>query len=290
MSGRDYGLSHRTLRLLPRNPPALIGLVILLLMLLVAVTAPLLPLEDPLAQDISQRLRPPFWHAQGTLGHPLGTDQVGRDVLSRIIWGTRLTLPLSLVAATVSATYGSVLGLVAAYAGGWVDSLVMRTADTQLAFPFIVIAIAIIAVASASMPTLAATLSLWGWVNYARVARGDALSAREREYVWAAVVVGCAPSRVLFRHILPNVLSPLIVIWTFTIAQIILLESGLSFLGLGVQPPAPSWGNMLADGRVHISNAWWLGTFPGLAIMLSVLAVNLVGDAVRDILDPRFKS
>ncbi|MBI4278848.1 MAG: ABC transporter permease [Armatimonadetes bacterium] len=286
---RDGG-GRRTLLALVGNPPAMIGLAILAVTLVAAASVPLLPLPDPLEQDITRRLRPPFWGAQGTLNHPLGTDQVGRDVLTRIVWGARLTLPLSLMAATVSAIYGTVLGLVAAYAGGWVDSLIMRTADTQFAFPFIVIAIAIIAVVGTSIPTLAVTLSLWGWVSYARVARGDALATREREYVWAAVAIGAAPPRVLFRHILPNVLSPLIVIWTFTIAQIVLLESGLSFLGLGVQPPAPSWGNMLADGRSHISNAWWLGTFPGVAIMLSVLAVNLVGDAVRDILDPRFKT
>ena len=263
------------LRRLVRRRTALFGLLVVLVVMLAAAAAPLVAPFDPLEQDIGQRLREPGWQdAQGRV-HALGTDHLGRDILSRIIFGSRIALMVGLAAVVISGVLGMIIGLVAGYFGGRMDDFLMRLADVQLAFPFILLAIAVIGVSS--------------WVVYARVVRGEVLSIREREYVHAAVALGSRHWRGLVTHVLPNTFTPWLVVATLDMARVIVIESALSFLGLGVQPPTPTWGGMLADGRVYLSTAWWLATFPGLAILITVLGINLFGDGLRDTLDPRLK-
>jgi ABC-type dipeptide/oligopeptide/nickel transport system permease subunit len=270
-----------------RNWSALAATAVLLLVALSAAFAGLLAPHDPAAQDLANRFRPPLGLAGGSLAYPLGTDGFGRDVLSRLLYGGRVSLVIGFVCSTISAAIGITLGLLAGYLGGKIDAAIMRLADVQLGFPFIVLAIAVIAILGSALPVLVGLLSLAGWVYYGRITRGQALRLRHAEYVEAARVIGAGPARIIGRHVLPNVLSPNLVIWTFAIATLILIESSLSFLGVGVQPPTPSWGNMLSDGRTYVDDAWWLAIFPGLAITVTVLAVNTLGDALRDILDPR---
>jgi peptide/nickel transport system permease protein len=254
-----------------------------------AVFASFISPFDPLAQDIGQRLKEPGWQdAQGRI-HPLGTDHLGRDILSRIIHGSRIALSVGLAAVAISGVLGMAIGLVAGYFGGRVDDFFMRLADIQLAFPFILLAIAVIGVLGPSLPNIIIVIGVSSWVVYARVVRGEVLSIREREFVQAAVALGSRDWRILVRHVLPNAFTPWLVVATLDMARVIVLESALSFLGLGVQPPTPTWGGMLADGRVYLSTAWWLATFPGLAILVTVLGINLLGDGLRDTLDPRLK-
>ncbi len=277
------------LRRLVRRRTALFGLLVVLGVILAAVLAPLFAPFDPLEQDIGQRLREPGWQdAQGRV-HPLGTDHLGRDILSRIVYGSRIALVVGLAAVLVSGILGMVIGLVAGYFGGRVDDFLMRVADVQLAFPFILLAIAVIGVLGPSLRNIIIVIGVSSWVVYARVVRGEVLSIREREYVQAAVALGARHGRVLRQHVLPNTLTPWLVVATLDMARVIVIESALSFLGLGVQPPTPTWGGMLADGRVYLSTAWWLATFPGLAILVTVLGINLFGDGLRDTLDPRLK-
>jgi len=277
------------LRRLVRRRTALFGLLVVLGVVLAAVAAPLISPFDPLEQDIGQRLREPGWQdAQGRV-HPLGTDHLGRDILARIIFGARIALVVGLAAVVISGVLGMLIGLVAGYFGGRVDDFLMRLADIQLAFPFILIAIAVIGVLGPSLGNIIIVIGVSSWVVYARVVRGEVLSIREREYVQAAVALGSRHGRVLLHHVLPNTLTPWLVVATLDMARVIVIESALSFLGLGVQPPTPTWGGMLADGRVYLSTAWWLATFPGLAILITVLGINLFGDGLRDTLDPRLK-
>ncbi|HYB71681.1 MAG TPA: ABC transporter permease [Candidatus Bathyarchaeia archaeon] len=277
------------LRRLVRRRTALFGLLVVLGVVLAAVAAPLISPFDPLEQDIGQRLREPGWQdAQGRM-HPLGTDHLGRDILARIIFGARIALVVGLAAVVISGVLGMLIGLVAGYFGGRVDDFLMRLADIQLAFPFILIAIAVIGVLGPSLGNIIIVIGVSSWVVYARVVRGEVLSIREREYVQAAVALGSRHGRVLLHHVLPNTLTPWLVVATLDMARVIVIESALSFLGLGVQPPTPTWGGMLADGRVYLSTAWWLATFPGLAILITVLGINLFGDGLRDTLDPRLK-
>jgi peptide/nickel transport system permease protein len=274
---------------LVRRRTALFGLLVVLGVILAAVLAPLIAPFDPLEQDIGQRLREPGWQdVQGRV-HPLGTDHLGRDILSRIIYGSRIALLVGLAAVLISGILGMVIGLVAGYFGGRVDDFLMRLADVQLAFPFILLAIAVIGVLGPSLRNIIIVIGVSSWVVYARVVRGEVLSIREREYVQAAVALGSRHGRVLRQHVLPNTLTPWLVVATLDMARVIVIESALSFLGLGVQPPTPTWGGMLADGRVYLSTAWWLATFPGLAILVTVLGINLFGDGLRDTLDPRLK-
>jgi peptide/nickel transport system permease protein len=277
------------LRRLVRRRTALFGLLVVLGVILAAVLAPLFAPFDPLEQDIGQRLREPGWQdAQGRV-HVLGTDHLGRDILSRIVYGSRIALLVGLAAVLISGILGMVIGLVAGYFGGRVDDFLMRLADVQLAFPFILLAIAVIGVLGPSLRNIIIVIGVSSWVVYARVVRGEVLSIREREYVQAAVALGSRHGRVLRQHVLPNTLTPWLVVATLDMARVIVIESALSFLGLGVQPPTPTWGGMLADGRVYLSTAWWLATFPGLAILVTVLGINLFGDGLRDTLDPRLK-
>ena len=287
--GRSNSLSNRAIRGLTRNGLALVGLILLVLIVVAALLAPVIAPADPAEQDVTRRLLPPFWESRGSTLNLLGTDQAGRDILSRILHGGRISLALGFGCTVLTSLVGICLGLLAGLHEGWLGEWIMRVADAQIAFPFIVLAIAIIGVAGPSIVNLVFVLSIFGWVQFARLVRGDVLALKHREFVEAARALGASELRVALLHILPNVLSPVIVVWTFTLAQIILVESALSFLGLGIRPPTPSWGGMLADGRTYLDTSWWLGTLPGLAIMLTVLAVNFVGDALREILDPRIR-
>jgi peptide/nickel transport system permease protein len=277
------------LRRLVRRRTALFGAAVVVAVMLAAALAPLVSPFDPLEQDIGQRLKEPGWQdAQGRV-HALGTDHLGRDILSRIVFGSRIARVVGLAAVVISGVLGMVIGLVAGYFGGRVDDILMRLADIQLAFPFILLAIAVIGVLGPSLRNIIIVIGVSSWVVYARVVRGEVLSIREREYVQAAIALGSQHGRVLWQHVLPNTFTPWLVVATLDMARVIVIESALSFLGLGVQPPTPTWGGMLADGRVYLSTAWWLATFPGLAILITVLGINLFGDGLRDTLDPRLK-
>jgi peptide/nickel transport system permease protein len=281
---------RRLARELVRNKAALLGLAILLVVTAGAVLAPVVSPADPLLQDVSVRLKPPTLEGGDGQAHLLGTDHLGRDILSRLIYGARISLVIGISAVAVAGTLGTLIGLVAGYRGGRVDDLCMRLTDTMLAMPFILLALAVIAVLGSSLRNIIFVLGITSWVSYARVVRAEVLTLRTREFVAAAQALGGHGTRIIFRHLLPNVLTPVIVIATLEVARMIILESALSFLGLGVQPPTPTWGGMLADGRAYLSTAWWLATFPGLCIMLSVLGINLLGDWLRDVLDPRLQT
>jgi peptide/nickel transport system permease protein len=254
-----------------------------------ALLAPLVAPHDPLEQNLAWRLRPGAWGDGGTWRNLLGTDQLGRDLLSRVIYGARLSLGVGLAAVALAATAGVGTGLVAGYYRGGLDRLLMRLADIQLGMPFLLLAITIIAVFGPSIRNLIVVLSLGGWVVYARVVRGQVLSLRERGFVEAARALGARDRRILLRHMLPNVLPSVLVLASFALAQNIILESALSFLGLGAGPRTPSWGAMLSDSRAYLATAWWLATVPGLAIMLTALSINTMGDWLRDTLDPQLR-
>jgi peptide/nickel transport system permease protein len=278
------------LRRLIARRTALFGLIVVAIVVLTAVAAPLLSPFDPIEQDLGDlRLKPPGFRAGDGRIHPLGTDHLGRDLLARVIYGARPALLVGFAAVAISGLIGMAAGLISGYFGGRMDDVLMRLADIQLAFPFILLAIAVIGVLGPSLQTIIIVIGVSSWVVYARIVRGAVLTLREREFVQAALALGGGDGRVLLRHILPNVFTPWLVVATLDMARVIVIESALSFLGLGVQPPTPTWGGMLADGRVYISTAWWLATFPGLAILITVLGINLFGDGLRDTLDPRLK-
>ena len=265
----------------------LLSAVPVLLAVLAALLAPWVAPHSPISTDLGARLRPPAWQRGGGLTHPLGSDLLGRDVLSRLIWGARISLPIALLATGLGAVVGSALGLIAGYYRGWVDAFLTKLVDVQLAFPFVLFAISVIAVAGPGMTVLVIVLAIGSWVGHARIVRGLTLTLREREFVLSARALGANGFRILVRHLLPDVLSVIVVMATFDVGRIIILESTLSFLGLGVQPPTPSWGSDLRDAAVYVRQAWWMATFPGVIIMAVVLGVNLLGDTLRDILDPR---
>jgi len=237
--------------------------------------------QDPLRQQIARRLLPPVWVPGGSPAHLLGTDQLGRDVLSRIIFGARESLLLGTVSVVLALAVGTTLGLLMGYSEGKLSLVLLRVTDVQLAFPFLILAIAIVAIFGSRFFDLVAVLVLWAWPSFARLARAQVLVEKEKEYVTAARAAGASAIWIATRTLLPNVLPPLIVLATLTLAQMIIFESALSFLGFGVPPPAPSWGGMLSDGRDYVATAWWLITFPGLALMLSVLAFNTMGDHLQ---------
>ncbi len=258
-----------------------------LLAVLAALLAPWIAPHSPTSADLGARLRPPSWQQGGTLRYILGSDLLGRDILSRLIWGARVSLPIALLATALGAAVGSAVGLVTGYYRGTVDAMFTKLIDVQLAFPFVLFAISVIAVAGPGMAVLVVVLAIGSWVGHARIVRGLALSLREREFVVSARALGASGPRILVRHLFPDVLSVIVVMATFDVGRIIILESTLSFLGLGVQPPTPSWGSDLRDAAVYVRQAWWMATFPGLIIMAVVLGVNLLGDTLRDILDPK---
>jgi peptide/nickel transport system permease protein len=262
---------------------------VLLLIIAAAVFAPLIAPHDPLAVDIRHRLSPPAWMERGTAEHLLGTDQVGRDLLARMIYGGRVSLVVGVASVVISATIGVLLGLAAGYFGGNIDWTIMTVINVMLTFPFVLLALAVIAVLGPNLVNMILVLGVAGWPIYARVVRAETLAIREREFVVAGRALGMSHPRLAFRQILPNLVSTIVVISTLQVAQVIILESFLSFLGLGVQPPTPAWGNMLGEGRLYMLNSWWIATFPGLAIFVTTLVINLMGNALRDWLDPHLK-
>ncbi len=271
---------------LRRDPLAVIGVGVVVGLALVAILAPLVAPYDPIAQGdlTTTAYLPPSWE------HWLGTDQFGRDILSRIIYGARISLSIGFLAVAIAVVLGSLLGAIAGYVGGLADSTIMRFTDMVMAFPRLVLLILIIALFEPSLTLIILVLGLTQWPGTARLVRGEVLSLREQEYVEAARALGFGRARIILRHLLPNVMAPVIVAATLGIGNTIVLEAGLSFLGFGIQPPTPSWGTLVADGRQNLIGAWWVATFPGLAIVLTVLAFNLVGDGLRDALDPRMRS
>jgi peptide/nickel transport system permease protein len=278
-----------SLKRLVTNVPALIGLLLVLLAVGSAVFAAHLAPHDPIAAELRLRLDPPGWDPASKAKYLLGADAVGRDMLTRIIYGSRISLMIGIASTAISMVLGVTLGLLSGYFGGWIESIVMRVADVQLAFPFILLALVIMAIFGGGLTKLILILGLTGWVSYARLVRSQVLSVRELDFVQAARSLGAKDLGIIWRHILPNVISSVIVLSTLQVATNILTEAGLTFLGLGVDPSIPSWGGMLADGRNYITNAWWVATFPGFAIMLTVLGVNLLGDWLRDELDPQLR-
>jgi ABC-type dipeptide/oligopeptide/nickel transport system permease subunit len=262
--------------------------VILLLIVASAVFAPAVAPHDPLAVNIRHRLAPPVW-MDGTSANLLGTDQVGRDLLSRIVYGGRISLLVGVSAVIISTTIGVLLGLGAGYVGRRTDWTIMTLVNVMLTFPFVLLALSVIAVLGPSLVNMIIVLGVAGWPIYCRVVRAETLAVREREFVLAGRALGMSHARIIFRQILPNLVSPIVVIATLQVAQVIILESFLSFLGLGVQPPTPAWGNMLGEGRLYMLNSWWIAAFPGLAIFVTTLVINLMGNALRDWLDPHMK-
>jgi peptide/nickel transport system permease protein len=265
------------------------GAIVFLLIVASALLAPVISPHDPLTVDIRHRMVPPAWMEGGTPEHLLGTDQIGRDLLSRVIWGGRVSLLVGVTAVLLSATIGVLFGLAAGYFAGQVDWSIMTFINVMLTFPFVLLALAVIAVLGPSVPNMIMVLGATGWPVYARVIRAETFALRERDFVTAARALGMSHLRIIFGQILPNLISPIVVVATLQIAQVIILESFLSFLGLGVQPPTPAWGNMLGEGRVYMLNSWWIAAFPGLAIFITTLVINLMGNGLRDWLDPHMK-
>jgi peptide/nickel transport system permease protein len=271
------------------SPLVVCSWLILLGLVVTAVLSPQVAPHNPIRERLIDRLLPPAWEEGGEWRYPLGTDHLGRDIVSRIIYGSRVSLVVGFAAVSVGGVLGIALGVASGLFGGRIDDLVMALADMQLAFPTILLAIAIIAVLGPSFTNLVIVIGISGWVTYARIARGQVLSIREKEFVEAIRAQGGGRWRIVWRHILPNILSPLIVVATLDLARTIILESTLSFLGLGIQPPTPSWGGMLSDGREYLLSAWWIATFPGVALMLTALSFNRLGDWMRDLTDPRLR-
>jgi peptide/nickel transport system permease protein len=281
------GERSRVWRKLVRNPAALAGTLILLTVIGAAVFAPWIAPHDPTRQSLLRRFTPPVWADAGKSAHVLGTDQVGRDILSRIIHGARVSLLVGVAAVAVSLTVGVTLGLLSGFFHGRVDTVIMTVVDVTLSFPQLLLALAFVAALGPSLTTIIVVLGLTGWERYTRVVRAEVLALREKDFVEAARAMGGSSLRIVLRHLLPNTFSSIIVLSTLQVAQAILQEAALSFLGVGTGSAYPTWGQMIALGRDFVSVAWWLPTFPGLAILLTVLAINLVGDRLRDALDPR---
>ncbi|HTO11709.1 MAG TPA: ABC transporter permease [Candidatus Binatia bacterium] len=280
---------HATLRRLLRLRWGLAAAAVLLLIVLAAVFAPLISPHDPLAVNIRHRLAPPAWMEGGAPAHVLGTDQVGRDLLSRMIYGGRVSLVVGVVSVLMAATIGVLAGLGAGYFGSNTDWAIMTVVNVMLTFPFVLLALAVISVLGPSLANMILVLGVAGWPIYARVVRAETLAIREREFVLAGRALGASHARLIFLQIAPNLTSVIVVIATLQVAQVIIAESFLSFLGLGIQPPTPAWGNMLGEGRLYMLNSWWIATFPGLAIFVTTLVINLMGNALRDWLDPHLK-
>jgi ABC-type dipeptide/oligopeptide/nickel transport system permease subunit len=275
------------LRRLAANRTALGAAIVVLGAALLAVFAPIVVPQDPTDADLFRRLCEPFWMPQAEPGYWLGCDALGRDILSRLIYGARVSLSVAALVVCIAAVIGTVAGLAAGYLGGWVDTIVSRLVDTLLGFPYLVFAIGLMAMMGPGLHNIVIALVLKEWVFTCRVVRGEALAAREQDYVEAARAIGCTSRHIMLKEILPNVLSPVLVVATFRMAYVIIMEASLSFLGLGVQPPTPSWGSMVSDGRDFLVEAWWVATLPGLCILLLVLSINLASQGMRDAFDPR---
>ena len=277
----------RSWRKLARNPAALAGALILLVVVVAAIGADWIAPHDPAKQSLVRRFMPPAWSAGGSPTYLLGTDQVGRDILSRMIHGARISLTVGVAAVVVSLLVGVGLGLISGFVGGRIDMVIMTVVDVTLSFPQLLLALAFVAALGPSLTTVIVVLGLTGWERYTRVVRAEVLALREKDFIEAARAMGIGWARTLLRHVLPNTFSSIIVLSTLQVAQAILAEAALSFLGVGTGGTYPTWGQMISLGRNFVTVAWWLPTFPGLAILLTVLAINLVGDRLRDALDPR---
>ncbi|GAF24113.1 ABC transporter permease [Shouchella hunanensis] len=271
------------------SPLGLLGLLMIGLIVLLAVFAPWIAPYDPTQITATSRLIPPSWMDNGSSAHLLGTDHLGRDMFSRLIHGARVSLLVGVISVLIAGLIGLSLGLVSGYFGGWIDAVTMRIVDAMLAIPTLLLVLVAMVVLDANLLTLIIVIGLTSWVNYTRVVRGDVLGVKAREYVQAAQTLGASSAYIIRKHILPNVLSSFTVIATIGVGTAILTESSLSFLGFGVQPPGITWGSMLNDGRNYIATSWWIATFPGIAITITVLAFTFVGDWLRDYLDPRLK-
>ncbi len=268
---------------------ALVCALLVALFVLVALFAPWVAPHDPSEADLFRRLQPPAWMQGGEWGYPLGCDALGRDILSRLIYGARVSILIGATVVFLAVVIGTLAGLAAGYLRGWVDVMISRLVDILLGFPYLIFAIGLMAMMGPGLQNIVLALVYKEWVISCRVVRGDTLAAREVEYVEAARAVGASRAHIMLREILPNILSPVIVVATVRMAHIIILEASLSFLGLGVQPPTASWGSMVADGRSFLLDAWWVSTFPGVAILLLVLAINVASQGLRDAFDPRFR-
>jgi peptide/nickel transport system permease protein len=268
---------------------AVVGLVIFGIVVIIAVTAPWIAPHDPLYQELMDNLLPPAWDEGGDPKYLLGTDHFGRDVLSRLMYGARISLIAAGFASLFAMVFGTAVGLIGGYFGGRTDRLLMRAVDVFLSFPLILIAISLASILGPNLRNLIIVMALTGWMVYTRVIRSEVISLKNREFILAAISIGTSTPQILLRQILPNIISPALVLFTFSFAQFIILESALSFLGLGVPPPTPTWGRMLYDGRDYLTVAWWIITFAGFSIMVTTLSVNFVGDGLRDALDPRLR-
>jgi len=263
--------------------------LVFLLVIIIALFSPLLAPYDPIQPMPADRLMPPFFMDGGSTGHLLGTDSLGRDILSRVIYGARISLSVAVLVIFITSSVGTVLGIISGYIGGRVDAFLMRVTDVSLSFPPILIAILFAAAINPGFWTVVIALSLLGWAPYARLIRGESLKIRGEDFVAQARIIGASPLRIMTRHLFPNIINPLIIIMTLSVGMVILTEAVLSFLGVGIPPPTASWGNMVNDGRSYLSNAWWISTFPGIAIGLVVMAGNFLGDWLRDKLDPKLR-
>lgn len=279
---------RRVMGSLIRARTPLLGLVVLLSVIFLTVFAPVIAPHNPNSQELELRLKPPFWVEGTVTAYPLGTDQLGRDILSRLIYGARISMLVGFMTAGLSGLVGLTLGLLAGYYGRLVDGIISRIIDVQLAFPFVLLALSIVAILGGGLLNVILVLGIGGWMSFARIVRADAQALSIREFVQAARCLGGSDWRIITRHILPNVLAPVIVIGSFAVSTNIIYEAALTFLGVGVSPKIPTWGSMLADGRDYLSAGWWIATWPGLAIMVCVLGINLFGDWLRDVLDPRY--
>lgn len=281
-------LFRRNLKSFAANRLAMASAGVVLVFVVMAVFAPLIAPHDPYETDLFRRLQPPAWQSGGEWGFLLGCDALGRDILSRIIYGARISIFIGAAVILVATTIGIVAGLSAGYFRGWVDAVISRIVDILLGFPYLIFAIGLMAMMGPGLINVILALAYKEWVIPCRVVRGETLAVRELEYVEAARALGASPAHIMGREILPNILSPVIVVSTIRMAHVIILEASLSFLGLGVQPPTASWGSMVSDGRAFILDAWWVSTFPGVAILLLVLAINVASQGLRDAFDPRF--
>jgi len=279
----EHGLWAESFRRLRKDRLAVSGGILVIFLFICSFLAPLLAPYDPGEINVREVISPP------SLKHPMGTDQLGRDVLSRVIWGSRISLKVGFVAVGIAIVIGAFLGAISGYYGGWIDTLIMRFVDVMLCFPTFFLILAVIALLEPSIWNIMVVIGVTGWMGVARLVRAEFLSLREREFVLAARALGSSDLRIIFLHILPNALAPVLVSATLGVSGAILTESALSFLGIGVQPPTPSWGNILTAGKDNIEIAWWLSLYPGFAILFTVLAYNLLGEGLRDALDPRLK-
>ena len=282
------GALRRAWTLLRRYPVVPVG-ILLVALVIPAIFAEVVAPHDPIDGDLRDRLLPPAWTDGGEWSHPLGTDRLGRDILSRMIYGARTAALVSLAALAVGGTIGSLLGLLAGYFGGWWDHVIMRLVDINLSLPLILLALVLVVLFEPGTATTVAVVALLLWSRYARQVRAEALTLKEMDFVARARVAGASHLRIIFRHIFPNVVNTIIVLATLQVGNVILLEASLSFLGAGIPPPNPAWGVMIAEGRDYITTSWWLSVIPGLAIMLTVLSMNLFGDWLRDRLDPKLR-